>query len=366
MATVVMDNGTWFCKAGFAGEDNPKTVFPAVGVATGMDPNSVYIGCEASRKQGLLTVRHPITDGFIWDWNYMENILHHTFHDELGIATKEHPILLTEAQINPKCLRERMTAMIFEDFDFPAMYIKAKEVLSLYSSGCITGVALDIGDGISCSIPAFEGYAIRHAVMKSGIFGRDLTDCLQQSLNNRGYSFSSVADKEIIRNIKENLCYVASDFKKEMEMFSTEVSSLEKKFELPDGKVVKIGSEQIRCVEPLFQPSIIGMDFYPGLHETLNDSIMKCGGDLHKDLYGNIVLCGETSRTPGIIERMQSEITKLAPLIKKIKVKTPPDIKNSAWVGGSILASLPTFQQMCITKEEYDEIGPTIVNKKCF
>lgn len=103
-----------------------------------------------------------------------------------------------------------------------------------------------------------------------------------------------------------------------------------------------------------------------GLHETLNDSIVKCVGDLHKDLYGNIVLCGESSRTPGITERMQSEITNLAPLIKKIKVKTPTDIKNSAWVGGSILASLPTFQQMCITKEEYDEIGPTIVHKKCF
>ncbi|CAG2257931.1 Actin, cytoplasmic type 5,Actin, cytoskeletal 4,Actin, cytoplasmic A3,Actin, muscle-type,Actin-75,Actin-like protein 53D,Putative actin-24,Actin, non-muscle 6.2,Actin-71,Actin-4,Actin, nonmuscle,Actin, alpha skeletal muscle 2,Actin, cytoskeletal 2A,Actin B,Actin-11,Actin-15A,Actin, cytoplasmic type 8,Actin, cytoplasmic 2,Actin, cytoplasmic 1,Actin, alpha skeletal muscle B,Actin, spherule isoform,Actin-57B,Actin, acrosomal process isoform,Actin, muscle-type A2,Actin-5,Actin-100,Actin-93,Actin,Centractin,Act len=139
-----------------------------------------------------------------------------------------------------------------------------------------------------------------------------------------------------------------------MEKFSNEASSLEKKFELPDGNVLSIGNERIQCVESLFQPSIAGKES-PGLHETLNYSILNSGEDLRKDLYGNIVLCGETSRTPGITERMQSEITNLAPLIRKITVQTPPDIKNSAWVGGSILASLPTFQQMCITKEEYDE-----------
>ncbi|VDH93305.1 Hypothetical predicted protein [Mytilus galloprovincialis] len=211
MATVVMENGTWLCKAGFAGEDNPKTVFPAVvgkltqmGEAAGMDPTSVYVGDEARRKQGLPTVIHPTTDGFMGNWNDMVNIWHHTFHDKLGIATKEHSILLTEAQVNPKALREKMVQLIFEDFDFPAMYIKAKEVLSLYSSGCITGVALDIGDGISCSVPTCDGYAIRHAVKISGIYGRDLTNCLEKSLNDRGYSFPSVADRDIIRNIKEN------------------------------------------------------------------------------------------------------------------------------------------------------------------
>ncbi|VDH93304.1 Hypothetical predicted protein [Mytilus galloprovincialis] len=107
------------------------------------------------------------------------------------------------------------------------------------------------------------------------------------------------------------------------------------------------------------------MDFYPGLHVTLNDSILKCVGDFRKDLYGNIILCGGTSRTPGLTERMQSEITKLAPLIKNIKVKTPPDIENSAWVGGSILASLSTFQQMCITREEYDEIDAVSLADPC-
>ncbi|XP_063444403.1 actin, cytoplasmic-like [Mytilus trossulus] len=374
MATVVVDNGSWFCKAGFAGEDNPKSVFPAmvgkprqVGVAAGMDPNSVYVGNEASRKRGLLSVKYPTQFGYITNWDDMEHILHHTFTNELGIVTEEHPILLTEAQLNPKLNREKMTMMIFETFNFPAMYVKAKGVLSLHSSGCITGVALDIGENISYSLPTYEGYALRHSVMKSELGGRDVMDCLQQSLIDKGYSFdfSSVADREIIRYIKENLCYVASDFEKEMEKFTTGGSSLEKKFELPDGKIVSIGNERIRCMESLFQPSIAGRES-PGLHETLNYSILKSGQDLRKDLYGNIILCGETSRTPGITERMQSEITNLAPLIREITVQTPPNIKNSAWVGGSILASLPTFQQMCITKEEYDEEGPMIVHKKCF
>ncbi|XP_071158127.1 actin-like [Mytilus edulis] len=374
MSTVVVDNGSYFCRAGFAGEDKPRSVFPAVvgtlkqmGVAADMYSNPVYIGSEfeSKKKEGLLTVKYPTYEGYIVNWDDMEHILNHTFNNELGIATEEHSILLTEPPQNPKPNREKMTMLIFETFNFPAMYVKAKGVLSLYSSGCITGVALDICDGTSYSLPAYEGYALRHAVKRSPVSGEDITNCLQRSLDDRSYSFTSLADIKIIRDIKENMCYVASDYKKEMEWFSTEAYSLEKNFELPDGQIVNIGSEQIRCVETLFQPLIMGMQFQ-GLHETLNDSILKCDKELHKDLYENIVLCGESSRTPGITERMRSEITKLAPLIKKINVKTPPDIKNSAWVGGSILASLPTFQGMCITKEEYDEIGPRIVINKCF
>ncbi|XP_063424582.1 actin-like [Mytilus trossulus] len=332
-----------------------------------MDWNPVYVGSEleSKKKEGLLKENYPTDEGYIVHWDYMEHLLHHTFNNELGIATEEHSILLTEPTYNHKANREKMTQIIFESFNFPAMYVKAKGVLSLYSSSCITGIALDICDGTSYSTPAYEGYALRHAVKRSPVSGGDITGCLERSLNDRGYSFTSLADIKIIRYIKENMCYVASDYKKEMERFSTEASSLEKNFELPDGQIVNIGSEQIRCVETFFQPLIMGMQFQ-GLHETINDSILKCDVELHKDLYENIVLCGESSRTPGITGRMQSEINKLAPLVKKINVKTPPDIKNSAWVGGSILASLPTFQGMCITKEEYDEIGPRIVINKCF
>jgi actin-related protein len=120
-----------------------------------------------------------------------------------------------------------------------------------------------------------------------------------------------------------------------------------------------------RAPEALFQPSLIGLES-TGIHETTYNSIMKCDVDIRKDLYANIVMSGGTTMYPGIADRMQKEITALAPSSMKIKIVAPPERKYSVWIGGSILASLSTFQQMWVSKQEYDESGPSIVHRKCF
>ena len=117
--------------------------------------------------------------------------------------------------------------------------------------------------------------------------------------------------------------------------------------------------------EVLFQPSFVGKEA-SGIHDTTFQSIMKCDVDIRKDLYSNIVLSGGTSMFQGVGERMTKELTALAPSTMKIKVVAPPERKYSVWIGGSILSSLSTFQQMWISKGEYDESGPTIVHRKCF
>merc|ERR1712113_1265191 len=163
---------------------------------------------------------------------------------------------------------------------------------------------------------------------------------------------------------KEKLCYVALDFDSEMKL-SKESSNKEMTYQLPDGNLITLGSERFRCPEVLFQPTFVGKEA-SGISDVTFQSIMKSDVDIRRELYSNVVLSGGTTMFAGIGERMAKEITALAPSTMKVRVVAPPERKYSVWIGGSILSSLSTFQQMWISKGEYDESGPTIVHRKCF
>eukprot|EP01119_Soliformovum_irregulare_P019139 TRINITY_DN6005_c0_g1_i4.p1 TRINITY_DN6005_c0_g1~~TRINITY_DN6005_c0_g1_i4.p1 ORF type:complete len:951 (-),score=316.84 TRINITY_DN6005_c0_g1_i4:23-2875(-) len=368
---VVIDNGSGLVKAGLAGEEKPRVIFPAIvgrpmyrSVMPGTgNAKDVFVGDEAQSRRGILKLNYPMDHGIINHWDDMEALWSHTFYNELRVDPSQQPVLLTEPAYNPKKNKEKMQEIMFETFDVPALHVSVQGVLSLYASGRTTGIVLDSGDGVSHTIPIFNGFTLGHAVSRLDVAGRDVTDYLIKIVSQRGINFKSSAEKQIARDMKEKLAFVSENFLEDSHKPET---AFEKQYQLPDHQVVKVGSERFRCTEPLFQPSLLGMDT-TGVQYLTYKSIMACDIDVRKDLFGNIVLSGGTTCINGFPKRLENEMKILTADQKvKLHVVAPPERHVSVWQGGSIMASLKTFGERWVTKEEFDEHGPSIIHKKCF
>nr|XP_054762849.1 uncharacterized protein LOC129269384 [Lytechinus pictus] len=365
---IVIDNGSGTTKVGYAGDDKPEFVFPTVvgkprhqGVMVGMGQKSCYVGDEAHSKRGILTLNLPMEHGVITNWENMEEIWRHIFSNQLQVEPENHPVLVTECPLNPKAIREKVAQVMFETFNVPSLYLAMQPELSLRSVGLDTGMVFETSEGVSNAVPVINGKANLEAIVRVELGGRDLTDYMMKILTESGYSFTTTAEREIVRGIRDTLCYIAQDFNDEMQ--NTAPYVLEKTYELPNGEIITVGTERFRCPETLFQPAFIGMDS-PGIHKLVNNSIMKCDAGVRDSLYANIIISGSCAEFKGIADRMKKEIGALARGMT-VNAVVPAQAKYASWIGGSKLASDSGFKDICISKEEYQASGASIVHTKC-
>lgn len=322
----------------------------------------IYVGHEAKTEiiRDRLDAQYPIENGIVSDWDALEELLHHVFDVELKTDSDKQDVLLVEPPHNPKKNREKMAQLMFETFNVGGMYLGSSAVLSLYSIRRMSGLVLSSGEANTHCVPVYDGDELPHSTLQFDLAGKEITDFLGTLLEERGYTFPSVIDKDThAREMKEKFTYVAEDFAEEM---ASPIG--EEKYKLPDKTMVKLGKERFKCTEALFQPYLAGKETV-GIHKYVYQSIMKCDAELQDEMYGNILLAGGSTLFPYFPSRLQREVTLLAPANTSVNVIARPDRQDAAWIGGSILSEMSTFENMLILREDYDEYGPSIVRRKC-
>ena len=283
----------------------------------------------------------------------------------LNAKQEEHPVLLTEAPLNPRRNRIQMAEVWLESLRAPALYWTAPAVLSLYASGRTTGVVLDVGEGVTHAVPVYEGLALQHSVTRSHVAGRAVTATLQRALaRSAGLHLTTTAEVDFVRQVKQDICYLTPT--PEETLLGKDVSSsgtgstvsgsVTTQYQLPDGQVITVGRERTKATSVLFDPSLIGSE-EPGAADVLCNAIAKSDLELRPKLWQQVVLSGGSTLTAGFGDRLLYECKHRAPSHARLRISAPPERQTSAFTGGSILASLATFNSLVVTRAQYEEHG---------
>ncbi|CAL9730188.1 centractin [Monosporozyma unispora] len=371
---IVFDNGSAVVKAGFSGESKPKLFeYNIVGkpkydkVMNHGLPNDTYVGNQAQKHRGLLKLRKPMDRGMVKHWDDMELLWSHIFEDSLQLNWKsneleEHPLLITEAPLNPEENRESMCEVLFEKFSFDALYVAPPSVLSLYANGQTSGCIIDCGDGYCSSTPIYEGFTLPSTIRRVDLGGRDLTEQLQFYIRKTiGMSLFTGSEQEIVRTIKEKAGYVALNYtQEELDYKDDTFGSKETEFKLPDGQIISLGKAKYRIPEILFNPMIIHSEC-DSIPTMVTQSLNLVDMDLRPVLRSNIVMSGATTMFKGFGDRLLNEIATLTPNESEIRITAPSQRKYMAWIGGSIFANSFAFKKLLLNKKSWDE-DPKLVH----
>ncbi|KAH8911636.1 actin-like protein [Coniochaeta sp. PMI_546] len=372
---IVLDGGTGFLKVGYAGQNSSPVVVepsivgrPILRTEEKGDNNvqlkDIMYGSEAAAARTMLQISYPMENGIVKNWPDMAGLCDYIFREKLNINPAGRKILLTEPPMNPLSNRLEMCRVMFEVFNVEAVYVATQAVLALYAQGLTSGVVVDSGDGVTHIVPVYESVVLTHLTKRLDVAGRDVTRNLIALLTRRGYPLNRTADFETVRQIKEKLCYVSYDLELDKRL-SEDTTVLVESYTLPDGRVIRIGSERFEAPECLFQPHLVDCE-QPGMGEMLFNTIQSADVDVRSSLYKAIVLSGGTSMYPGLPSRLEKELKQLwltrvlggnpERLSKfKVRIEDPPQRKHMVYHGGAVLAEIiANNEPMWITKREWD------------
>lgn len=367
---IVIDNGSFSVRAGFAGEDKPALSVPSfVGrpkhqrvMAGGSLQGSQFVGQALEEHRGALKLSAVLDHGHINSWSDMELIWKYLYDNNgLKVPSDVHPVLLTEAIHTPRAQRERAAEIMFEALHVPALYIGPTPVLALYGSGRTTGTVVEVGEGVTSVTPIYEAFACAHAVSRAEYGGREVTEQLARLLAKGGAGLHTTSEKQVVRAIKEAACYVSpTPGAEEAAVLHRTYSSCS--YTLPDGSALTLGPERFRAPEALFKPALLGLE-YGGVADLVASSISRCDLELRRALLGSLVLSGGPTCTRGFGARLLTEVRRAVPGDSKIRVFAPSERALLPWIGGSILSSLSTFRKLWVSKEQWMEEGPAAMHK---
>ena len=370
-SAVIVDLGSGVIKAGFSGEDGPRSIFSSVigipkmpGLLVGMELRERYVGDEAISKLEIMNFSNPIRNGQIVDWDKFENMMHYLLYNELKIVPEELSILITEPPLNPKETRAKLAETLFETFNIERIHIANSGMLGLFSYGKTSGLVLDSGYGSTSCVPVYEGYPLPHASLKMNLAGENLSEILLSLINSQvGKGFKGIKGRLLADDIKEKLGYVAINAEDEEKQFTDDADKFIE-YKLPDGNPIRLGAELFKHSESLFRPET---DKFYSITQLISEVITRCDDDIKLDIQENICLTGGTTLLKGFPERLRNEL--LQNLINNsFNLNYSHERQFSNWIGGSIVSSLNNFAHMWVSKQEYDEIGNALeaVDSKCF
>uniref|UniRef100_A0A0N5AM89 Actin n=1 Tax=Syphacia muris TaxID=451379 RepID=A0A0N5AM89_9BILA len=416
VGALVFDAGSHSFRVGFAGEEYPKGDLPSqVGIQELVDKvdNTIdqpddtkkirkyYIGStQLGVPRTNMEIASLTKDGMIEDWDIFEQLVDYAYKRVLNAESQYQPVLFTEPAWNVSPKREKLIELMFEKYNVPAFYLIKNAVLACFANGRTAGLIVDSGASQTSAVPVYDGYCVNRGVVKSPIGGDLIAEqcrlmCEEQSIE--VVPAYKIASKAVVNEgekpvwvPKKNLPQVTKSFEAYMkkqvleDLASTvlqccdtpiDVEYAEKlpssPFCFPCGFSKEFQAERIKIPEGLFDLNYLKNVNTEALMSVSQIAVTSCGMcdiDMRPSLYSGLVVTGGNSFLMGFTERLNHDLAHKCPPAMKLRVSAAPtslERRFGAWIGGSILASLGTFQQMWISRSEYDDTGKGIVDKKC-